>query len=271
MQSKDSIVTSAMAEDLQWIVCYESYHYLNFTYVKEICCLCIQNGHYINMHVKQFNIFAGDAQIDTTFRIQRMRHGLAWEMGDVEEHEMESLILATINQNATIFMRNTHLIHMLNNFGYRDVQILRYEPSNQLLSTVEAFCNHSHDHHTKSCAQRASHHMYHYLKPMLLPYLYTNTFKLEFYNGSLPVLIIPPQLQQSLYKPNTTPASVIALHREFGSLQLHESTHSELGVAGADGYDGGLGLAQATAANSSQYQVGETSNQAAGAVDYQVL
>src|SRR5437773_7058026 len=88
------------------------------------------------MHVKQFNIFAGDAQIDTTFRIQRMRHGLAWVKGEVKEHEMESLILATINQNATIFMCNTHLVHMFNNLGYRDVQILKYEPSNQLLSSV---------------------------------------------------------------------------------------------------------------------------------------
>src|SRR5438477_10921981 len=107
MQSKNSILTSDMAEDLQWIVCYESYHYLNFTYVKEICCLCIQNGQYINIHVKQFNIFAGDPQIDAIFRIQRMRHGLPWEVGDVEELDMESLILARINQNATIFMYNT--------------------------------------------------------------------------------------------------------------------------------------------------------------------
>src|SRR5436190_3904681 len=134
MQSKNSILTSDMAEDLQWIVCYESYHYLNFTYVKEICCLCIQNGQYINIHVKQFNIFAGDAQIDATFRIQRARHGLAWEKGEVEEHEMESLILATINQKATIFMRNTHLVRMFDNLGYREVQILKYEPTNQLLS-----------------------------------------------------------------------------------------------------------------------------------------
>src|SRR5437773_4869913 len=106
MQSDDSIITR-VAPDLQWLVCHESYHYLNYTFVKEICCLCIQTGKYINLHVKQFNIFVGDSEIDKTFEIQRKRHGLAWEMGDVGECDMQCNIQAVIDRNATIYMANT--------------------------------------------------------------------------------------------------------------------------------------------------------------------
>ena len=291
MQSNDSTITS-VAPDLQWLVCHESYHYLNYTFIKEICCLCIQNGKYINLHVKQFNIFAGDSKIDDTFEIQQKRHGLAWEKGEVEDYEMQCNIQATIDRNATIYMPNTHLVRQFDNWGFQDIQVLKNAPiiTNPVYSAT--WCGKFHEHVGMACAQRNCHNIYTHLKTMMLPYLYTNAFKLEFYNhGSLPVLTIPPQaqqtvtlppptynecvctrnfIQQSLYKQDhTTPT----LQQLFDCLQLQRNAiaRSELSVAGADGYDGGLGLAQATANPPTQYQVGETSNQAAGAVDYQIL
>jgi hypothetical protein len=144
---------------------------------------------------------------------------------------MDDVIIALknlVHQHSTIFIIEPHLRKMFEAWGFEDVQVLKILPPRGRDETTH--CG-EHQHDGNECAQQKCHEVLEFLRPALIPYL--NPALIECDTFKHPA-ITDKYGSHRLLEP---------FYRRIKSVTLDYGQNSKHGLAGADGFGGGLGRA----------------------------
>ena len=94
--------------ELQWIVHFQTFHFLKYTFVKEFCALCIQTR-----EVMHFNIIGPDAAYLTkpelvVFHTQMNKHGMTFLAGEIQSAEFFKQLQHYLAKTCDMYVLNTH-------------------------------------------------------------------------------------------------------------------------------------------------------------------
>src|SRR5277367_2623699 len=159
--------------ELQWIVHFQSLHFLKYTFVKEFCAVCIQTREV--MHV---NMVGLDAAYLTgpelvVFHTQMNKHGLTFQAGEITSAEFFKYLNQYLAKTCDMYVLNTHIKKWLIKAGY-DADSITILPQqtrwSQLNKCPRERCPAHTDMLSYTCARQMCNEIYNYIKPAFIPY-----------------------------------------------------------------------------------------------------
>ena len=247
MQSDDSTPDP----DLQWIICVEGYHIVNKMFPKELSIICIQTGDYMTGRIKYDPIIKTNDNV-CTYLAQFRRHGLGWACG---EHTIDEVIIALknwVHHHSEIFIIEPHLKTMFEAWGFEDVQVLKILPPKCFDESTHCGTHpDAHQHLGNECAQQKCNEVLEFLRPALIPRLDPQLIECDVFKHPA---ITDKYGSHRLLEP---------FYHRIKKVTLDYGKNSKHGLAGADGFDGGLGRATKQDTTPNQYLECKASNSTA--------